>query len=519
VRIRNKRTLLAVLLIALSGCKTVGPKFVKPAVNVNQDWSFQSDARIGKGTAPDAAWWHAFNDPTLDKLIDLAYHQNLPLQISGLRIMESRAQLAVAVGAKWPQVQELFAGANAVGISNDSANVRGFDRYFVDYQVGFDAAWEIDFWGKYKNLETAEASHYVATVGDYDTALVTLSAEVARNYALVRTFEALIALAQQNIAIQEEGVRIAQSRFKNGATSELDVSQATTLLENTRSTIPQLEIRQRQSENALATLIGQPPGTVQDLLRASKGIPSPPTEVAVSMPTELLRRRPDIRGAEFAAMEQSAREGIATADLYPSFSLVGTLGLAGASATGAGGLSAFYVIGPRINLPIFDYGRRRNQIRIEDARLQQLLVGYQQTVLAAEQEVEDGLTGYLKSRDAATFAENAATSAQRSTDISFVQYREGAVDFQRVLDAMRTLLAQQNTLTQTRSDIATNLISLYKALGGGWEIRNDHPFISDTIRKEMENRTNWSDLLATPPPTPLPTENSNTESREVPNHE
>jgi len=517
--VRNHRTFLAVLLIAFSGCKTVGPKFVKPTVTVNQDWSFQSDGRVGKGTAPDAAWWHAFNDPTLDKLIDLAYQQNLPLQIAGLRIMESRAQLALAVGAKWPQVQELFAGANAVGLSRDAPNVRGYDRYFVDYQAGFDAAWELDFWGKYKNLETAEASHYVATVGDYDTALVTLSAEVARNYALVRTFEALIALARQNVSVQEEGVRIANSRFKYGATSELDVTQATTLLENTRSAIPQLEIRQRQAENALSTLIGQPPGTVEALLQPSKGIPSPPTEVAVSVPAELLRRRPDVRSAEFAAMEQSARVGVATADLYPSISLVGTIGLAGATATGAGGLSLFYTVGPRLNLPIFDYGRRRNQVRVEDARLQQLLVGYQQTVLAAAQEVEDGMVGYLKSRDAAAFAENAAKAAQRSTDISFVQYREGAVDFQRVLDAMRTLLAEQNTLTQTRSDIATNLIALYKALGGGWEIRDDHPFISDSIRKEMENRTNWSDLLSTPPPTPLPTENSNTESREVPNHE
>jgi len=503
-------------MVALSACKTVGPKFVKPAVTVNQDWSFQTDARIGKGTAPDAAWWHAFNDPTLDKLIDLAYHQNLPLQIAGLRIMESRAQLALAVGAKWPQVQELFAGANAVGLSGDSANVRGFDRYFVDYQVGFDAAWELDFWGKYKNLETAEASHYVATVGDYDTALVTLSAEVARNYALVRTFEALVALARQNVAIQEEGVRIANSRFKYGATSELDVTQATTLLENTKSTIPQLEIRQRQAENALATLIGQPPGTVQALLQPSKGIPSPPVEVAVSVPAELLRRRPDVRSAEFAAMEQSARVGVATADLYPSISLVGTIGLAGATATGAGGLNLFYTIGPRLNLPIFDYGRRHNRIRIEDARLEELLVTYQQTVLSAAQEVEDGLVGYLKSRDASTFAENAANAAQRSADISFAQYREGAVDFQRVLDAMRMLLAEQNSLTQTRSDIATNLISLYKALGGGWEIRDDHPFISDSIRKEMESRTNWSNLLSSPPPTPLPTENSNTESREVP---
>lgn len=481
-----------------AGCKTVGPAYVKPVAAVNPDWTL-NDARVPKAPASDPAWWHAFNDPTLDKLIDLAYHQNLPLQVAGLRIMESRAQLALATGMKWPQAQALFANATAVGLSGDSANVRNFDRNFVDYQAGFDAAWELDFWGKYKNMERAEAARYVSIVGDYDTALVTLEAEVARTYALIRTFETLIDLTQKNITLQEEGFRISDSRFRNGATSELDVTQAQTLLEGTRASVPQLEIRLRQAENALSTLIGQPPGTVQEMLRASNGIPAPPAEVAVSLPAELLRRRPDIRAAEFATLEQSARIGVATADLYPSFSLAGTIGLAGATASGANGLSGFYAFGPRIYLPFLDYGRTRNRIRIEDARFQQTIVSYEQAVLSATQEVEDGLTGYVKSRDAATFNENAVKAAKRSADISFTQYREGAVDFQRVIEAMRSLLFQENQLAQSRSDVATNLISLYKALGGGWEIRANQPFIPEPMRKEMEARTRWGDLLTTTP--------------------
>jgi outer membrane protein TolC len=216
------------------------------------------------------------------------------------------------------------------------------------------------------------------------------------------------------------------------------------------------------------------------------------------MPAELLRRRADIRSAEFAALEQAARVGIATADLYPRISLAGTIGL----LTTGGGLdlnSAFYSIGPRLWLPIFDYHRTKNSIRVEDARLQQLLVNYESVVLRAQQEAEDGVIGFVRSHQIAAFAQNATSSAQRSSDLAFVQYREGAVDFQRVIDAMRALLQEETTLAQAQSDIATNLISLYKALGGGWELRQDQPVLPEKTRVEMETRTDWGDLLSKPP--------------------
>ena len=476
----------------------MGPNFVKPEVTVNPEWTAKEEAQVDTAKAADAAWWRAFNDPILDKLVEQAWQQNLTVRAAGLRIAEARAQLALAVGQKWPQVQAAFGQASVTGLSNNAANVSNFDRNFSEFQVGFDVAWEIDFWGRYQNMQRAEASRYFGSIADYDTALVTLSAEVARTYALIRMYESLVALAQRNVTLQQEGFRIADVRFRNGATSELDVTQARTLLESTRVSIPRYQLSLRQAQNALSTLLGQPTGKVQELLGAPRGIPVAPPTAAIGMPAELLRRRADIRSAEFAALEQSARVGIATADLYPRISLAGTIGL----LTTGGGLdlnSAFYSLGPRIWLPIFDYDRTKNSIRVEDARLQKLLVNYEAVVLRAQQEAEDGVIGFVRSHQIAAFAQNATSSAQRSSDLAFVQYREGAVDFQRVIDAMRALLQEETTLAQAQSDIATNLISLYKALGGGWELRQDQPVLPEKTRVEMENRTNWGDLLSKPP--------------------
>jgi NodT family efflux transporter outer membrane factor (OMF) lipoprotein len=491
------------IVLGFTGC-SVGPNYVKPQVTLNADWTEKADPRITTQAAADSAWWRAFNDSTLDRLIQLAYHQNLPLQIAGLRIMEARAQLGLAVGQQYPQLQTAFANATGVGISEKAANATGLDRSFWDFQVGFDAVWEMDFWGKYRRGVHSETASFLASVADYDNALVSLTAEVARTYAVIRTFEVLIQQARDNVVLQQEGLRIAESRFRNGATSELDVSQATTLLESTRATIPQLESSLAQAQNALCTLLGQSTGSVQTLLAGPPAIPTAPAQVAVDVPAGLLRRRPDIRSVELNAVAQCDRIGIAKADLYPSFALFGSIGTQASAGGGpeTGGLfsagSLFYSFGPRLIWSIFNYGRTKNNVRIQDARFQALLVDYQFTVIKAAQEVEDGLAGYLKAQEAAVFAQNAATAAQRSVDLSFVQYREGAVDYQRVLDAQRSLLQEQNTLAQTRSSIATNLIALYKALGGGWELRQGQPFVSDTTRVEMEHRTNWGDMLSKP---------------------
>src|SRR4029079_13163133 len=240
-----------------------------------------------------------------------------PLQIAGLRIVEARAQYGVATGLQFPQTQALNANLTAIGLPASIADAVGLDRHLLSYQAGFDAAWELDFWGKYRRGVESEAAVLLSSMADYQSALVALTAEVARTYVAIRTSEVLIRQAEENAKIQEQGFDIAQSRFKNGATSELDPSQATTLLESTRATIPQLRATLQQQRNALATLLGQPTGSVETMLAGAQEIPKPPAKVAVGVPAEMLRRRPDIRGAEMAAAAQCARIGVAKSELYP----------------------------------------------------------------------------------------------------------------------------------------------------------------------------------------------------------
>jgi NodT family efflux transporter outer membrane factor (OMF) lipoprotein len=491
------------VLSALGGCK-VGPDFTRPQVTIPEGWGAKNDPRVATQAAVDLQWWRSFNDAALDRLVDLAYRQNLPLQVAGLKIAEARAQLGIATGMQFPQQQELFANASAVGLSQHDPNIINFDRHYFTYAVGFDAAWELDFWGKYGRGVEAAAAGLLASVADYYSGLVSLTAEVARTYATIRTYEVLIDLARENARIQEDGLHIAESRFRNGATSELDVTQATTQLEGTRATIPQLQIKLQQARNALCTLLGQPPGTVEALLTGPKEIPKGPARVGVSIPAEMLRRRPDIRSAELTAAAQCALIGVAKAELYPSFSLFGTIGFRTSSGTigppssYSFGNSLFYLAGPRVSWPFFNYGRLENGVRVQDARFQQLITSYRNTVLSAAQEVEDAMAGFLNAQEATTYEQNSVRAAQRSVEISVSAYREGAVDFQRVLDAQRSLLQVQNDLAQTRSTVATSLIALYKALGGGWETRQGQPFISEPTQREMKQRTNWGDMLSQP---------------------
>jgi NodT family efflux transporter outer membrane factor (OMF) lipoprotein len=489
-------------LLLPSGC-TVGPKFTRPSAAVPTGWSATGNPRIDAGTAIDSRWWKAFNDPVLDRLVEIAYRQNLPLQVTGLRIVEARAQLGIATGRQYPQLQVAVGSATAVGLSETEAGP-GADRHYGNFQAGFDAAWEMDFWGKYRRGVEAETAVLAATVADYDLALVSLTAEVARTYVTIRTFEVLIDQAQQNAKVQEQGLEIAQSRFRNGATSELDPSQATTLLQSTRATVPRLQTGLVMARNALSTALGRPPGAVDALLAGPRQIPRVPSQVAVGVPAEMLRRRADIRGAELNAAAQCARIGVAKADLYPSFSLFGTVGLqttagAGESRSLFSTRSLFYTVGPRIHWPFFNYGRLTNNVRVEDARFQQLLVTYRDTVLRAAQEVEDAMAGFLNSQEEQALQQGAVGAAQRSVELSLTQYREGATDYQRVLDAQRSLLEQQNALAQASSSVATSVIALYKSLGGGWEMRAGQPLIPETTQNEMKARTGWGDLLSSPP--------------------
>jgi NodT family efflux transporter outer membrane factor (OMF) lipoprotein len=501
---RDRRSVAAALAtsVVIGSC-AVGPNFTPPQVTVGDKWRASGDPRLSAQTAADGIWWKALKDPALDRLIELAYRQNLSLQITGLRIVEARAQFAVATGRQFPQTQALFGSAEAVGLTEQVSRYTGLNRNLLAYQVGFDAAWELDFWGKYRRGVESEAAALLASVADYDAALVSLTAEVARTYVAMRTAEVLIQLAEDNARVQEEALGIAKARFQAGATSELDPTQAATLLESTRASVPRLRIGLEQARNALSRLLGQPPGAVEALLAGPKEIPKPPEKVGVGVPGDILRRRPDIRSAELAAAAQCARIGIAKAELYPSFSIVGTIGLRALNSGSASHnlfskSSVFYSVGPSINWPFLNYGRLKNNVRVEDARFQQSLVGYRDAVLKAAQEVEDALAGFVNAQQAVVFEQNAVTSAQRSVQLAIVQYREGASDYQRVLDAQRSLLQEQNSLADSSSGVITNLIALYKALGGGWELRQGQPIVPAETQQEMEARTGWGDMLTTP---------------------
>lgn len=495
---------LAAFSLLLGGC-LVGPSFQTPSATLNPEWGGKDGERVTAQAPGCERWWEVFQDPVLDRLVRQAREQNLSLQVAGLRILESRAQLGIAIGQQYPQTQELAGDAATVGISKNAPNTAQADHYVRDYQVGFDAAWELDFWGKFRRNVEAETASLNASMADFANVQISLAAEVARTYAVMRTYEEYVELAQQNVALQEEGLQIAQARFRNGATSELDVMQAQALVESTRASIPQLQIRLKHARNALCTLLGKPVDGVAGLTDGPKVIPTPPAHVAVGVPADLLRRRPDIRAAEQAALAQNARIGMAEADLYPSFSLIGEFGweTSGHSLSHAHNLfdqnSLFYSLGPGVRWPILNYGRIKNNVRVQDARFEQALIQYQETVLRAAQEVDDALTGFVKSQDSAVFDRNTVAASKRSVEIAMTQYREGAVDYQRVLDTQRSLLQSQNSLVQTRSAITTHLIALFKALGGGWELRLAAPPVPAAVREEMRRRTDWGKLLAEPP--------------------
>lgn len=507
--------LVALLLPLLSGCP-ITPKFVKPAAPLNAAWSAQNDARLAK-SAVDVAWWRAFQDPALDRLVDIAHQQNLPLQLAGLRILEARAQLGIAIGQQYPSNPGAVGTVQLSGLSDHNTNSGNIDLIAGRYQVGFDALWEVDFWGKYRRGVKAAKATYLATVADYDDALVALTAEVARTYALIRTYQVLIELTQKNVAVQEDGQRIAESRFRNGATSELDLAQATNLLETTRATIPELRVSLQQAENALCTLIARPTGCAEPLLAGPSVIPVVPAQAAVGLPAEMLRRRPDIRGAELRALAQCDRIGVARTDLFPKLTLFGsvatlTLQSSGAPAAASSLLNLFnpgtliYSLGASLFWPILSYPQIISNVRVQDARLQELLVDYVNSILRAAQEVEDGIAGFLYEQESAAATQNAVTAAETAVKLALIQYREGATDYTRVLDTQRALLQSQSTLARTRSQVITNLIALYKALGGGWEVRAGQPVVSDSNRVEMQKRTNWGGYFGKPPQQPPPTE-------------
>ena len=497
--------LLLFLVVLFTGCTTLGPDFKKPSASVEKKWKEVDDPQIKTETADYSTWWRVLNDPVLDNLVTIACKQNLSLQVAGLRILEARAFLGIAVGLQYPQSQSLSGGyayqkssKNAPPLSELPNNVRNQADTSADvFQAGFNAAWELDFWGKFRRGVEAADAGLAASIAGYDTLLVLLTAEVSSAYVVIRTLEQRLEYAESNVDIQKRGLRIAEVLFKGGETSELDVQQARSLLHNTQSTIPVLEISVRQAQNGLCVLLGIPPSNLSELLKGPAPIPGAPSEVAVGIPADLLRRRPDIRLAEFQAAAQGALIGVAEADLYPHFAIGGSIGFAVGNSNGLfNGDSLVGFFTPfSFRWDIFNYGRIKNNVRVQDARFEQLLVTYQNKVLEAAREVENGLIGFIRTQQQEKYLDDAARAADRATQIALLQYKEGLTDYTRVLNTQQLLVAQQDTLASSRGDIIRYLIAVYKSLGGGWESRAGKDILPAKTLDTMRKRTDWGGLL------------------------
>jgi len=494
-------------MLLVSGCKTVGPDFEKPEVPVADTWLEAENENVDISKTSYQDWWDVFEDPVLSKLIDSAYQQNLSLQVAGLRVMEARAQLGIATGLKYPQSQSVGGGyaysrssINAPPLANLPDDViQNVDRTNGVWSASFDATWEADIWGKFRRGVEAADANLAASMLNYDAVLVTLTGDIAALYTTIRTLQERLDHASSNVKLQQHALDLANSRFKLGATSELDVQQARGLLYNTQSLIPILNLNIERAQNTLSFLLGMPPSNLEAMLGTSRNIPAAPASVAVGIPADLLRRRPDVRAAEMAAAAQSASIGVSQADLYPSFVLAGSLGLAGGSFSSLfdGGATTGFIT-PFFKWNIFNYGRIKNNVRVQDARFEQAVTTYQNTALLAAKEVQDGLQGFLRTREQVGHLANAVKASDRAAELALAQYSQGASDYTRVLNTQTALLQQQDTLTAARGQVISNLIATYKALGGGWQLREGNNYVSPELINTMEIRTDWGELLTTP---------------------
>lgn len=474
-----------VFLVLACGCTTlseyvhngfkVGPNYTRPPAPTSPTWIDSADPRIRVDAPALGPWWTVFGDPVLDSLILTAHDQNLDFKAAGTRVLDALAQRNVAAANLFPQSQTAIAAYAHAQISQNFG--LPFPNVFNIWADGFNASWEIDFAGRLRRTIEAANATVNASVEDCHNVLVILLAETASSYVRLRTFQQRLEYARRNVAIQKQSLELAELRFNKGVATEVDVSQAKANLAQTEALIPPLETGLRQANNQLCILLGQPPhllnlptpGKEQD--KESEIIPTAPAEVAVGVPADLLRRRPDVRQAERQVAAQAARIGIAEADLYPRLVLFGFVGYTAdtfAKLFDAGSYTGF--IAPIFQWNILNYGRLWNNIRAQRARFKGQVYTYQQTVLRAGREAEDALVAFLRSQEQSRRLAESVANYQRTVEIVTDQYRNGITDFNRVYTTQAALVVQQDQLADVRGNIALNLIALYRALGGGWDV-------------------------------------------------
>jgi multidrug efflux system outer membrane protein len=467
---RNRTGCLPALgcCIAMITACTVGPDYRRPPSPVPAQWGMTAGEGIATGAMEIVRWWDLFGDSRLQGLVEQAVRTNKDLKMAEARVREVRAQLRVAGADRWPGVA-LSGAYSSVHQSQNAPSSAG--RQYDLFQAGFDAAWEIDLFGGIRRSVEAATARVQASEEDRRDVLVTLVAEVAADYLALRGGQQRLAIARENIRTQHDTVDLTRGRFQAGLASRLEVVQAEALLAGTEAKVPVLEASVRQAIHRLGVLLGRDPTALLEELLPPDAIPPAPPEVPVGLPSDLLRRRPDIRRAERQLAAATAAIGIATADLFPRFSLTGLLGLQSSTASDfLQGESRFWTYGPRLGWPVFDAGRARAAIQIQTARQEEALAYYEKTVLLALEETENAMVRYAKARSANEALARAVASTQQSADIALELYRKGLADFLNVLQSQQGLYQVQDQLVQSRQEVSTDLAALFKALGGGWEI-------------------------------------------------
>lgn len=513
------RIVVIIICLLLNSC-LVGPHFKEPLKPAARHWK-KNNAIVKTGHSRNADWWNVFHDPTLTTLIHQGYKNNLTLQSAAVRVLQARAQLAQSVGELFPQQQALFGNYNYNRIGGGSLqNI--LPSNFKTALLGVTSTWEIDFWGKYRRAILANDAAFLSSFAAYDNALVTLVADIATAYINIRTTEQLIVVTKKNVEVQRIGYIIAKDRFTAGETDLLDVEQAKTELYQTEASMPQLMSSLQHDKDALAVLLGTTPDRIDALLKQKKGIPQAPRRIAVGIPKETIVQRPDIYQARLEAIAQSETIGATKANLFPSLSLAGSFAFAANTISGQSLSDLFHwsnrtiIAGPAVNWPLLNYGQITNAVRAQDAVYQQSVLNYINLVLKAQQEVQDNITQFIEAQNAEHLLLIANNSAIKSTQIAITRYREGESDYTPVLDSERQQLTVQKSLTNAQGDIPKALVALYRALGGGWQVRGCNDIVPLKIKQEMAARTNWGTLLQQEKHQPAATKAQRTKERYLP---
>jgi NodT family efflux transporter outer membrane factor (OMF) lipoprotein len=459
------RFALALLLLAV-GC-AVGPDYKPPEPAMPAGWDELSSGVTQAPPADLTRWWTMFGDPILNDLVRDAVAGNLTLREAVARVDEARARYGVAHAGLFPQLDA--DGSATHNLQSQNGPSFGGDEY-NDLIVGVAASWEVDVFGRVRrSVEAAAASEEAAEDDQHNVAIV-VAANVADSYVSVRTLQQRLAVARANLTSQEQIFNLTKVRFEMGLSSGLDVAQAEQVLASTRTLIPPLELALTEEINRLGVLLGEQPGALRDRLASSAPIPQPPDELAIGLPINLLRQRPDIRRAERELAAATAQIGVAVADLYPRFTLLGSFAFESTKVENwIEGPSRMFSVGPKAVWNVFDAGRLRSVVHAEQAVTAQALARYEQQLLVALQEVENALAAFGRTREERVAVEEAVTASSESLDLATLLYKDGVVDFQNVLDAQRTLLDFEERLAITDGNVVNSLIRLYLALGGGWD--------------------------------------------------